>query len=111
MAVRINPIQESIDYELEFLRDDCVALFKDSNKTQQQIYKAGGPTPATISKWIYGETRFPRLNSILSFLLALGYRLDVVGNYDNNTSRTKRLNLSKRAITKITKPVKKVKKP
>lgn len=105
MAKRINPIQDQIDYELEFLRDDCIALFVDSGLTQKQIYNQGGPTPGTISKWIYKETRFPRLNSILSFLLALGYRLDVVVDLDNTKSRTKRLELSKRAVTKITKPV------
>jgi len=61
--------------DLEDLRDDCIALFLDSGMTQKDIHAAGGPTPATISKWLYKETRFPRLDTIRSFMLAVGYDL------------------------------------
>lgn len=58
--------------DLEDLRDDCIALFLNSGMTQQQVHAAGGPTPGTISKWLYKETRFPRMDSIRSMLRALG---------------------------------------
>lgn len=72
---RKTPFQREQNQRLENLRDDCIALFVDSGLTQKQIHERGGPTPATISKWLYGETHFPRYSSIESFLLALGHEL------------------------------------
>lgn len=57
---------------LEDLRDDCVAIFLNSGMTQQQVHEAGGPTPQTISKWLYKETRFPQLPSVRALLKACG---------------------------------------
>lgn len=72
---RRTPFQRQQDHKLENLRDDCIALFINSGLTQKQIHANGGPTPQTISKWLYGETHFPRYASIEAFLLALGHEL------------------------------------
>lgn len=72
---RRTPFQRQQDEKLEHLRDDCIALFIDSGLTQKQVHERGGPTPATISKWLYGETQFPRFSSIEAFLAALGHEL------------------------------------
>jgi hypothetical protein len=45
----------------------------NSDMTMKAVHEAGGPTPQTISKWLYKETRFPRMDSIRAFLQALGY--------------------------------------
>lgn len=75
---RKTPFAREIDADLENLRDDCIALFINSRMTQQQIHAAGGPTPSTISKWLYKETKFPRYQTIQAFLKVLGYQLSVV---------------------------------
>lgn len=72
---RRTPFQREQDEKLEQMRDDCIAVFIDSGLTQKQIHERGGPTPQTISKWLYGETHFPRYASIESFLAALGHEL------------------------------------
>ena len=72
---RRTPFERDADDKLEALRDDCIALFINSGLTQAEIHTRGGPTPQTISKWLYKETRFPRYQSIQSFLLALGHEL------------------------------------
>lgn len=72
---RRTPFQREQDDKLEGLRDDCIALFIDSGLTQKQIHERGGPTPQTISKWLYGETLFPRHSSIQTFLAALDHEL------------------------------------
>jgi hypothetical protein len=74
---RKNPLKRQLDRELEDLRDDCIALFINSGLTQKQIHERGGPTPTTISKWLYKETHFPRLNTLQSFTAALGYGLQI----------------------------------
>lgn len=61
------------------MRDDCIALFLNSGMTQQQIHAKGGPTPQTISKWLYKETSFPRYQTLASFLRAMGYRFAILG--------------------------------
>ena len=72
---RSTPLQREQLDALENMRDDCIALFINSGLTQKQIHERGGPTPATISKWLYKETFFPRYSTIDSFLRALGYGL------------------------------------
>lgn len=72
---RKRPLQREQLDQLEDLRDDCIALFINSGFTQKEIANRGGPTPATISKWLYKETHFPRYQTIESFLLALDYGL------------------------------------
>lgn len=86
---RTNPIQRELDEELEGLRDDCIALFKNSGLTQQQIHERGGPTPKTISNWIYGITLFPRMSTIQAFTTALGYRLSIVEARSANVHKLK----------------------
>lgn len=63
---------------IEDLRDQCIGLLKDSNMTQRQVFENGGPTPQTIKKWTYRETRSPQLATVSTFLNALGYDLAVV---------------------------------
>lgn len=74
-ANRKNPLQKVQSRKLEDLRDDCIALFINSGLTQKEVHNLGGPTPATISKWLYKETFFPRYDTIERFLLALGHEL------------------------------------
>lgn len=75
---RRTPFQRETDEKLEQMRDDCIALFIDSGLTQKQIHERGGPTPSTISKWLYGETHFPRYATIDAFLRALGAEMVVM---------------------------------
>lgn len=72
---RKNPLERTQSKKLEDLRDDCIALFINSGLTQKDIHQRGGPTPQTISKWLYKETFFPRFDSIERFLLALDHEL------------------------------------
>lgn len=72
------PTTRRPDTNLEDLRDDCVALFLDSGLTYQQIHERGGPTPGTISRWLYRETKFPRLDTIRSMVQACGAELAIV---------------------------------
>lgn len=75
---RKTPFSREIDEQLEAVRDDCIALFLNSNLNQRQIHAAGGPTPGTITKWLYKETMFPRYNTISAFLNALGCHMVIV---------------------------------
>lgn len=75
---RAAPLQREQLEHLENMRDDCIALFLNSGLRQRDIHERGGPTPATISKWLYKETFFPRYTTIDSFLRALGYGLTPV---------------------------------
>lgn len=77
-TVRRSPFVREMDEDLEALRDDCIALFINSGLTQRQIHAAGGPTPGTITKWLYKETFFPRYQTIASFSRALGSKLVIV---------------------------------
>lgn len=72
---RKNPLQKLQSRRLEDLRDDCIALFINSGLTQKDIHERGGPTPGTISKWLYKETFFPRFDTIERFLLAMDHEL------------------------------------
>jgi transcriptional regulator with XRE-family HTH domain len=74
---RARPLSREQLSHLEDLRDDCIALFINSGLTQKDIHARGGPTPATISKWLYKETMFPRYQTLESFALALGYGLSL----------------------------------
>lgn len=74
-AERKKPLEKAQSKRLEDLRDDCVALFINSGLTQKDIHQRGGPTPQTISKWLYKETFFPRFDTLERFLMALDYEL------------------------------------
>src|SRR4051812_19350644 len=74
-ANRKKPLERAQSSRLEDLRDDCIALFINSGLTQKEIHQRGGPTPSTISKWLYKETFFPRFDTLERFLLAVGYEL------------------------------------
>lgn len=75
---RKTPFQREPLARLEDLRDDCIALFLNSGLTQEDVHSKGGPTPKTISRWLYKETMFPRLDTIRAFLLAVGADLIAV---------------------------------
>lgn len=107
---RKTPLVRKPLVSLEDMRDDCIAAFINSGYTQQQIHKAGGPTPATISKWLYKETKFPRLDTMRAFLIAVGYDFVIV---DSATAATmfgapqvKRLHLSTTTLAKMPRRVK-----
>lgn len=72
---RKSPFQKETDERLETMRDDCIALFRDSQMTMKELHDRGGPTPGTTSKWLYRETRFPRFDTIERFLRALDAEL------------------------------------
>lgn len=72
---RSTPFKRDPLTSLEDIRDDCIAIFVNSRMTQVQVHEAGGPTPATISKWLYKETRFPRLDTVRAFYRALNHDL------------------------------------
>jgi hypothetical protein len=74
-AERKHPLEKTQSRKLEDLRDDCIALFINSGLTQKDIHHRGGPTPGTISRWLYKETFFPRYDTLERFLLALDYEL------------------------------------
>lgn len=83
--IRATAFVRDADEDLESLRDDCIALFINSGLTQKQVAERGGPRPQTISKWLYKETRFPRYETIQSFLTALGHKLAVVNQLSGAT--------------------------
>lgn len=80
--------------KLEDMRDDCVALFLNSGLTQEEVHRRGGPTPATISKWLYKETKFPRLDTMRALVLALGCDFVIMPVDDVATMRS--VNVSER---------------
>lgn len=64
--------------DLEDLRDDTVAVVLNSKHTFKDIQELGGPTKQTLSKWLYKETKFPRLDTVRSILKICGYDLAVM---------------------------------
>lgn len=72
---RRSPLTRQQVEKLEDMRDDCIALYLNSEMTQRDIHAAGGPTPQTISRWLYKETHFPQLLTIQRFMNAVGYDL------------------------------------
>lgn len=63
--------------DLEDMRDDTIAVVLNSGMTFKRVHEAGGPTAQTLSKWLYKETRFPRLDTIRATLVVCGYELRV----------------------------------
>lgn len=63
--------------ELEDLRDDCIAVVLNSKQTFKQVHERGGPTPQTIGKWLYRETKFPQLATIRAILKACDFDLTI----------------------------------
>lgn len=63
--------------KLEDLRDDCIAVVRNSRLTFNQIRERGGPSPQTLSKWLYRETRFPQLATIRAALLACDHDFSI----------------------------------
>lgn len=84
IAKRKQSFQRELDQGLEDIRDDCIAMFINSGLKQKEVTARGGPTPGTISKWLYRETRFPRYQTIASFAAAMGAKLVIV---DRSTKR------------------------
>lgn len=90
---RRTPFQREMDEELESIRDDCIALFVNSGLTQKQIHERGGPTPPTISRWLYKETVFVRMATVMSFTKALGGRITITADTNAIRPRNQRLQL------------------
>jgi hypothetical protein len=91
--------------DLEDLRDDSIALFIDSGLTQAQVHANGGPTPGTISKWLYKETRFPRLDTMRALIRAVGGEMiivsDAVASRLRSQTQTSRLGLSTPTVPRL----------
>lgn len=64
--------------DLEDLRDDTIAVVLNSGKSFKKVEEDGGPTAGTLSKWLYKETLFPRLDTIRAALQACNYDFAVV---------------------------------
>ena len=64
--------------ELEDLRDDTIGIALETRMSFKEIHEKGGPTPQTIAKWLYRETRFPQLATVRAILKPCGYDLSVV---------------------------------
>jgi hypothetical protein len=66
--------------DLEDIRDDSIAVMINSGQTLKRVHERGGPTPGTISKWLYRETRFPQLATVRALLNACDHDLAVVSH-------------------------------
>ena len=75
------------DSQLEDLRDDCIAVVLNSKLSFQEVTARGGPTTQTISKWLYRETKFPRLGTVRSILRACDYDLTIAPTGDPRIQR------------------------
>jgi hypothetical protein len=64
--------------ELEDLRDDTMGIALETRMSFKEIHAQGGPTPQTISKWLYRETRFPQLATVRAILRPCGFDLSVI---------------------------------
>lgn len=90
--------------DLEDMRDDCVALFLNSGQSFEDVHANGGPTGPTVSKWLYKETRFPRLDTMRALVRAVGGDIVVVGA--NTADRLRGQGLVTRLNTNPASPVK-----
>lgn len=73
--------------DLEDLRDDSIAVMINSGQTLKRVHERGGPTPQTISKWLYRETRFPQLATVRALLNACDHDLTVVSKGGGQITR------------------------
>jgi hypothetical protein len=94
---RKQPLKREPITDLEDLRDDCIALYRNSGLSFSQVHANGGPTPQTVSKWLYKETHFPRLDTMRALTKAVGGEMIIVGSKTAQQilgrSQTGRLNL------------------
>lgn len=74
---------------LEDLRDDCIAVVINSRMGFKRVHERGGPTPQTISKWLYRETQFPQLATVRAMLLACDHELTIA---PKGSARIERIN-------------------
>lgn len=81
-SLRREPIAE-----LEDLRDECIGIALETKRSFKDIHERGGPTPQTIGKWLYRETRFPQLATVRAILRACEYDL-VVSPYGGEEVRS-----------------------
>ena len=73
--------------DLEDLRDDSIAVMINSGQSLKRVHELGGPTPQTISKWLYRETRFPQLATVRALLNACDHDLTVVSKNGQSVAR------------------------
>lgn len=62
---------------IESIRDDTISVIRNSHLTFDEIRAKGGPTPATLTKWLERTTQRPQLNTIAAALDACGYEFHV----------------------------------
>ena len=72
-----KPMKREPLTDLEDLRDDCVAVVLNSGHSFKGVHERGGPTPQTISKWLYRETMFPQLATVRAMLKACDHELTI----------------------------------
>lgn len=80
MATKAKKVVRTPLAELEDLRDDCIAVVRNSGLNFKQVRERGGPTPQTTARWLYRETRFPQLATVRAMLRAVDYELSVTPN-------------------------------
>lgn len=73
----------------EDLRDDVIALVKNSHLTFEEIHGKLGPHPTTLTKWLEKTTHKPQLGKIQATLRILGYDIGVL------PTRRERLEITK----------------
>ena len=86
---RKTPLKREPLTDLEDLRDDCVAVVINSGQSFKRVHERGGPTPQTISKWLYKETMFPQLATVRAMLNACDHEITIA---PKGSSRIKRIN-------------------
>ena len=86
---RKGPMKREPLTSLEDLRDDCVAVVLNSGNSFKRVHEKGGPTPQTISKWLYKETMFPQLATVRAILNACGHELTIA---PKGSQRIQRIN-------------------
>lgn len=65
------------NFSIEDIRDDTISVIRNSDLTFEEIRAKGGPTPATLTKWLERTTQRPQLNTIASALDACGFQFVV----------------------------------
>lgn len=58
--------------DIQDLRDDVMALIRNSNTDWETIHSNFGPTPQTLNRWDQKTVRAPQLGKMRSALRAIG---------------------------------------
>jgi DNA-binding phage protein len=74
----------------EVLQDEVRAFMRDGGRVGQ-LASAVNMSPTTVSRLAYGDTRFPRMHTVIMLLHHFGYRLTVQKAAPSNAVRRARL--------------------